>query len=81
MDRDLAPIARKSEHDAQLYVFMTGAKSRSGNGLAWVGTVCSRSRNKRVNLNKYASSRSKTSIIYTAEVSSIRLLKIYILTI
>ena len=66
---DLSKIATDSQHDANLYVFMTGTKSVSGLGLANLDSVCNSDRKYRVNVNKYAAGSQKGGDAYTAEVS------------
>ena len=70
-DTGLGQIAADSGHDANLYVFMTGSKSEDGLGLAWLSVVCSPNKNRRININKYASGSQKGGDAYTAEVKNI----------
>ena len=53
----------------QLYVFVTGPGRSNILGVAYVGTVCARSDQSRVSINRYGRSGSqKNAMLYTAEV-------------
>ena len=62
-----ATIATASPHEANLYVFLTGKRSKDGLGLAWKSAVCDRARTRRVSINKYATGSTKGGDAYTAE--------------
>ena len=67
---DLSKIAKNSPHDANLYVFITGKCSNDFLGLSNLDSVCNTDREKRININKYATSPNggKGYDAYTAEV-------------
>ena len=59
----------KSPKDADLWVFLTGSKSKYGLGLTLQGTVCSRDRGDRVSMNQYLGNKfGEGPDKYTAEV-------------
>jgi len=60
-------IASSSETEANLYVFLTGNGSKSGLGLAYLGSVCDTTRRRRTSINKYAAGSQKGGDAYTAE--------------
>ena len=67
---NLKPIARDSPHKGQLYVFITGRRSRSGLGLAnCIGCVCKGDRPAR-SITKYGTSGKANKLLFTAEVRS-----------
>ena len=54
---DLSAIAKNSPNNANLYIFITGKKSKSTLlGLSNLDSVCDAGREKRVNINRYATS-------------------------
>ena len=67
---NLKPIARDSPHKGQLYVFITGRRSRSGLGLAnCIGCVCKGDRPAR-SITKYGTQGKSNKLLFTAEVRS-----------
>ena len=67
---ELPNIARESGRDVDVFVFLTGSRSRDGLGLAkGIGTICSADKGQRININKYGGqSQFKGRDAYTAEV-------------
>ena len=66
---DLGKIAKGSESNANLYVFVTGAGNGNPLGVAYVGTVCNDARTHRVSINRYGlPGQEKNKVLYTAEV-------------
>ena len=61
-------LAKGSEFDANLYVFLTGKGPGPFLGLAGMGTVCNSGRGRRTSVCKYASGSQKGGDAYTAEV-------------
>ena len=68
---EVGNYAEASPQDADLWVFLTGSKSKYGLGLAYRGTVCNKARTRRVSINKYANGYSGPDL-YTAEVMYIQ---------
>lgn len=66
---DISKIATDSQHDANLYVFLTGRGSKNGLGRAKLDSVCDSDRRRRVSINQYAEGLHKGGDAYTAEVS------------
>ena len=69
-ENDLSQIATDSQHDANLYVFLTGSKSMGGLGRSTLESVCDSDRSRRVNVNMYEPGFQTGGDAYTAEVSS-----------
>ena len=64
----LKPIAQRSPHKGQIYVFITGTNSLSGLGLAnCIGCVCEKDMPAR-NINKYGFKGKPDKLLFTAEV-------------
>ena len=69
LGRTLQKLAKNSKDHADLYVFVTGKGNGNPLGIAYVGTVCSSSRNTRVSINRYGiPGKQKNKVLYTAEV-------------
>ena len=69
---NLRPIAERSPHKGQIYVFVTGTRSKSGLGLAnCIGCVCRGRRGETParNVNKYGYAGKPDKILFTAEVA------------
>ena len=66
-------LAKGSEFDANLYVFLTGKGPGPFLGLAGMGTVCNSGRGRRTSVCKYASGSQKGGDAYTAEILKVLL--------
>jgi len=68
LGRTLQKLARESSDENNLYVFVTGKGNGNPLGIAYVGTVCAKSRSSRVSINRYGIPGSqKNKVLYTAE--------------
>ena len=50
---DLQKIARKSYHDANLYIFITGSKECGASGLAPMGSLCDSLRDRKTPIVRF----------------------------
>ena len=68
---DIAHLARRSPHNANLYYGVTGTESRLvPYGWANPGVVCDSSRSGRVGLIRYTKGKAKDGNAFTGEVRS-----------